>query len=301
MLLLQELDVYHTKLNMAGLQWYDQARAKPFRTWKRNWRRVATLRFLMQRRLNGALFGAAMIWRENAKRGVKKVRLKRLALERWRGNACALAIVRIRYVIASRAMARKALIAMKNNSFHRGFRSWMALISPKAKSVMMRRAVASWVNSSLSRSCRHWKWMAASQMRLKGMLAVGIGQNLIRALNTWRDVCYEWHTLRQAILLISAPHAVRVHWLRWKRSLREVDLEYARICAAHWRWGSLFRLSLRVVKGARGTQTPHDPFAGWAVGAPLWRPLALAAGGARRAARRREEDSCRQPEAAAAR
>ena len=82
----EDADYVHARLRAAGGLLVERARAKPFRTWKRQQQQGAKARFIMQRRLNSELFGAAMLWRAVAADAVVAGRLMELAIRQCIGS-----------------------------------------------------------------------------------------------------------------------------------------------------------------------------------------------------------------------
>jgi hypothetical protein len=176
-------------ISVALTRWRHRARARPFRTWAELQRRGAEARRLLQRRALGGTFAAVVQWRAVAHASLAASNRRRAALHRWRGNVCALALVRWRHVLDSLALVVRAVAMWRHGALvrspplqpspaptlgsqcgsaeqlvaclrlplcgqGRAARTWFA---PDQRERLKLRAVLAWMNRALADAARRWR------------------------------------------------------------------------------------------------------------------------------------------------
>ena len=228
----EDADYVHARLRAAGGLLVERARAKPFRTWKRQQQQGAKARFIMQRRLNSELFGAAMLWRAVAADAVVAGRLMELAIHRWLGNALALGIVRWRVSLNEMSGDVRAVAMWRHRSLATSLRTWFA---PDKSEMMFGRAVRAWRSRALASACRRWFSAITRTERALSLM----GRCVLRDLREAWASLWRWRLLIELEGVASQRMNIMLHtqtlhaWNTWAY-LCSHFMRPARVARARW-------------------------------------------------------------------
>lgn len=196
----------------AAQQWKERARARPFQLWAGQQRLASLLRKMRQERTIVTLTWAHGHWLALTRRAMMSLRRRQLALHRWVGNACALAMQCWRANLNEAVNIHLAVAVWRHNRYSAAWRAWTSPASPAA---LMQAGATAWMKMSLTAAMRLLQTHAGYRVRAVALATRSVVRGIAEALGAF----WQWRRRSQREQTAACAAALQVQLLTAQQTL----------------------------------------------------------------------------------